>query len=94
MVDCIVLTGSNGAGKSTILRSIGSLVVLAQIGCAVPCHSLTLRPFTQILTRMGACDHILEGRSTFYQELLEVRPMLDTSGALLLVDELGTPPHL
>lgn len=51
---------------------------------------MSLAPFSQIYTRMGAYDFIIEGRSTFYQELYETRPMFDAQNALLLVDELGS----
>ncbi|CAD8081867.1 unnamed protein product [Paramecium sonneborni] len=84
---CIILTGYNGAGKSTILRSIGLLVILAMLGCYVPCSYMKFKTFNEIHCRMGAYDTIRE--STFYVELQEVRRMIDTSNSLLLIDELG-----
>lgn len=73
---CIILTGYNGAGKSTILRSVGLLVILAMLGCYVPCQYMKFKVFNEIHCRMGAYDTIKE--STFYVELLEVRRMIDT----------------
>lgn len=60
----IILTGYNGAGKSTILRSVGLLVILSQVGCRVPCKMMQFRPVNYIYSRVGASDSIL--RSTFY----------------------------
>ncbi|CAK70083.1 unnamed protein product (macronuclear) [Paramecium tetraurelia] len=84
---CIVLTGYNGAGKSTILRSVGLLVILAMLGCYVPCQQMEFKTFNEIHCRMGAYDTIRE--STFYVEMQEVRRMIDTQNSLLLIDELG-----
>ncbi|CAD8061923.1 unnamed protein product [Paramecium primaurelia] len=84
---CIILTGYNGAGKSTILRSVGLLVILAMLGCYVPCQQMIFKTFNEIHCRMGAYDTIRE--STFFVELQEVRRMIDTQNSLLLIDELG-----
>lgn len=83
----IILTGYNGAGKSTILRSVGLLVILAQVGCRVPCYKMQFKPVNYIYSRMGANDSLQ--RSTFYQELFEIKQMLHKENSLLLIDELG-----
>merc|ERR1719410_1812312 len=87
----ILLTGPNMGGKSTFLRQICTLVILAQIGCYVPAASMTLTPVDKIFTRIGANDNILSGQSTFMVELDETSTILDksTKKSLVVLDELG-----
>lgn len=86
-----LLTGANAAGKSTILRMTCVAVIMAQMGCHVPCESAELTPMDRIMTRLGANDNIMQGKSTFFVELAETKKILDsaTNRSLLVIDELG-----
>ncbi|CDO93343.1 unnamed protein product [Kluyveromyces dobzhanskii CBS 2104] len=86
-----LLTGANAAGKSTVLRMTCVAVILAQIGCYVPCEDAEFTPVDRIMTRLGASDNIMQGKSTFFVELSETKKILDlvTNRSLLVVDELG-----
>lgn len=86
-----LLTGANAAGKSTVLRMTCIAVILAQIGCYVPCETAKLTPIDRIMTRLGANDNIMQGKSTFFVELSETKKILENSTpkSLLVVDELG-----
>ncbi|KAG0661777.1 DNA mismatch repair protein msh6 [Monosporozyma unispora] len=86
-----LLTGANAAGKSTILRITCIAVIMAQMGCYVPCETAKLSPIDRIMTRLGANDNIMQGKSTFFVELSETKKILDmaTNRSLLVVDELG-----
>lgn len=86
-----LLTGANAAGKSTILRMSCIAVILAQVGCYVPCASATLTPVDRIMSRLGAHDNIFAGQSTFMVELSETKKILAeaTSRSLVILDELG-----
>lgn len=86
-----LLTGANAAGKSTLLRMTCVATIMAQIGCFVPAESAKITPVDSIMTRLGANDNIMQGKSTFYVELLETKRMLDTSTprSLIVLDELG-----
>lgn len=86
-----LLTGANAAGKSTILRMTCIAVIMAQMGCYVPCESAAMTPMDKIMTRLGANDNIMQGKSTFFVELSETKKILDlaTNRSLLVVDELG-----
>jgi len=86
-----LLTGANAAGKSTILRMTCIAVILAQIGCYVPCSSARLTPVDRIMSRLGAQDNIFAGQSTFMVELSETKKILSeaTPRSLVILDELG-----
>ena len=78
-------------GKSTILRQNCIAVILAQIGCFVPCASIKLTPVDRIFTRIGASDRLLEGKSTFFVEMEECKNIIQyaTNKSLAILDELG-----
>lgn len=86
-----MLTGPNMGGKSTLLRSVAFAVLMAQIGCYVPCESLTMQPVDRIFTRLGGADDLISGRSTFFCEMEETQTILEyhTPQSLILMDELG-----
>jgi DNA mismatch repair protein MutS len=87
----IILTGPNMAGKSTILRQIGLIAVMAQIGSFVPARSVQLGVVDRIFTRVGASDNLVRGQSTFMVEMTETSAILHTatSRSLVLLDEIG-----
>jgi DNA mismatch repair protein MutS len=87
----IVLTGPNMAGKSTTLRQIGLIALLAQIGSFVPAKRATLGVMDRIFTRVGASDNLARGQSTFMVEMSETSAILHTatSRSLVLLDEIG-----
>ena len=87
----IVLTGPNMAGKSTVLRQIGLIVLLAQIGSFVPAAEATVGVADRIFTRVGASDNLVRGRSTFMVEMTETGAILNaaTGKSLILLDEIG-----
>lgn len=87
----LLLTGPNMGGKSTLMRQVALLVIMAQIGSYVPATSCTLTAVDRVFTRVGARDDIIRGESTFLTEMLESSCILRhaTSHSLLLVDELG-----
>ncbi len=86
-----LLTGANAAGKSTILRMSCVAVIMAQIGCHVPCTSARLTPVDRIMSRLGANDNIFAAQSTFFVELSETKKILSeaTNRSLVILDELG-----
>lgn len=86
-----LLTGANAAGKSTLMRTTALAVILAQIGCYVPASSASMTPVDKIMTRLGANDNIMQGKSTFFVELSETKKILSnaTSHSLIILDELG-----
>jgi len=87
----LLITGPNMAGKSTYMRQIALITVMAQIGCFVPAKSAKLALVDQIFTRIGAADDLVGGHSTFMVEMLETRHALQkaTSQSLILLDEIG-----
>jgi DNA mismatch repair protein MutS len=87
----IVLTGPNMAGKSTILRQIGLIQLMAQIGAFVPAKRATLPIVDRLFTRVGASDNLVRGQSTFMVEMSETSAILHTatSRSLVLLDEIG-----
>ncbi|MFT7806013.1 DNA mismatch repair protein Msh6 [Arapaima gigas] len=88
---CVLVTGPNMGGKSTLMRQCGLVVILAQLGCYVPAESLRLTPVDRVFTRLGASDRIMSGESTFFVELSETASILHhgTRHSLVLLDELG-----
>ncbi|KAL4885576.1 muts domain V-domain-containing protein [Aspergillus karnatakaensis] len=86
-----LLTGANAAGKSTLLRMSCVAVIMAQIGCYVPCKSARLTPVDRIMSRLGANDNIFAAQSTFFVELSETKKILSeaTPRSLVILDELG-----
>ncbi|USP82318.1 hypothetical protein yc1106_09592 [Curvularia clavata] len=86
-----LLTGANAAGKSTILRMTCIAVIMAQVGCYLPCISAKLTPVDRIMSRLGANDNIFAAQSTFFVELSETQKILSeaTSRSLVILDELG-----
>jgi DNA mismatch repair protein MutS len=87
----IILTGPNMAGKSTILRQVGLIVLLAQIGSFVPAAHATLGIVDRLFTRVGASDNLVRGQSTFMVEMAETSAILHAASArsLVLLDEIG-----
>lgn len=86
-----LLTGANAAGKSTVLRMTCVAVIMAQIGCYLPCQSARLTPVDRIMSRLGANDNIFAAQSTFFVELSETKKILAeaTPRSLVILDELG-----
>lgn len=87
----MLITGPNMAGKSTYIRQVGLLVVLAQIGSFLPAKKATIGIVDQIFSRIGASDDIARGQSTFMVEMSETAHILQhvTSRSLVLLDEIG-----
>ncbi|MCL1881142.1 MAG: DNA mismatch repair protein MutS [Oscillospiraceae bacterium] len=86
-----IITGPNMAGKSTYMRQIALMVIMAQIGSFVPAKSARLGICDQIFTRVGASDDLSAGQSTFMVEMLEVAELLKraTSRSFVVLDEIG-----
>ena len=89
--DVLLITGPNMAGKSTYMRQCAITVIMAQIGCFVPCKSCTMPIFDKIFTRIGASDDLVSGESTFMVEMKEANTAISeaTEHSLILFDELG-----
>ena len=89
--DILLITGPNIAGKSTYMRQLGIIAIMAQIGCFVPAEEATLPIFDKIFTRIGASDDLVSGESTFMVEMMEASRAIKyaTRNSLILFDELG-----
>ncbi|CAK9302405.1 unnamed protein product [Gordionus sp. m RMFG-2023] len=87
----IVITGPNMGGKSTLLRQVGLVTILAHVGCYVSAEFCEMSLVDRIYTRLGAKDNIIKGESTFFVELKETSAILThaTINSLVLMDELG-----
>ncbi|ODG91112.1 DNA mismatch repair protein MutS [Gottfriedia luciferensis] len=86
-----LITGPNMAGKSTYMKQVALISILAQIGCYVPAEYAKLPIFDQIFTRIGAADDLISGQSTFMVEMLEANYAITnaTEKSLILFDEIG-----
>ncbi|MBK3494309.1 DNA mismatch repair protein MutS [Viridibacillus sp. YIM B01967] len=87
----MLITGPNMSGKSTYMRQVALITILAQIGCYVPANEAELPITDQIFTRIGAADDLAAGQSTFMVEMLESQHAITnaTAKSLLLFDEIG-----
>jgi DNA mismatch repair protein MutS len=87
----LLITGPNMGGKSTYMRQVAQIALLAHCGAYVPAKSATLGPIDRIFTRIGASDDLAGGRSTFMVEMTEAANILNnaTPRSLVLVDEIG-----
>ena len=87
----LLITGPNMSGKSTYMRQLALISIMAQIGCFVPASSANLPIFDQVFTRIGAADDLVSGHSTFMVEMMETNYALEhaTKDSLILLDEIG-----
>jgi len=87
----LVITGPNMAGKSTFMRQIALITIMAQIGSYVPASDATIGIVDRIFTRIGASDSLIKGQSTFMVEMIEVSNITNSASekSLILLDEVG-----
>ncbi|HJJ59054.1 MAG TPA: DNA mismatch repair protein MutS, partial [Methanocorpusculum sp.] len=87
----LILTGANMAGKSTYMRMVALICIMAQTGCFVPARFARIGIVDRVFTRVGASDDLAGGRSTFMVEMLELAGILNnaTERSLILLDEIG-----
>ncbi|MDN6731656.1 MAG: DNA mismatch repair protein MutS, partial [Atopostipes suicloacalis] len=90
-VDILLITGPNMSGKSTYMRQVALIIIMAQMGCFVPATKVSLPIFDQIFARIGAMDDLISGQSTFMVEMTETNQAITnaTANSLLLFDEIG-----
>lgn len=89
--EILIITGPNMAGKSTYMRQVAVLTIMAQTGSFIPAKSASFTPVDRVFTRVGATDDISTGQSTFMVEMQEVSQILKsaTKNSLILLDEIG-----
>ncbi len=87
----LIITGPNMAGKSTVLRQVAIMVLMAQMGSFIPAHKASLGITDRIFTRVGALDNLSQGQSTFMVEMQETANILNsaTRQSLVIMDEIG-----
>jgi len=87
----LIITGPNMAGKSTYLRQVALIILMAQMGCFVPVQEARIGVVDRIFTRIGALDNIMRGQSTFMVEMMETARILNqaTSRSFVILDEIG-----
>ena len=88
---CAIITGPNMAGKSTYMRQVALIVLMAQMGSFVPARSAHIGVVDRVFTRIGASDDLAAGQSTFMVEMSEVAQLLKNASrrSLLILDEIG-----
>lgn len=89
--DILLITGPNMSGKSTYMRQVALIVIMAQMGCFIPATKADLPIFDQVFARIGAMDDLISGQSTFMVEMNETNQAISnaTPNSLLLFDEIG-----
>lgn len=89
--EIILITGPNMAGKSTYMRQVALLTLMAQMGSFIPAREASISPVDRIFTRIGASDDLVSGQSTFMVEMNEVAQILKyaTKNSLVILDEIG-----
>ncbi|OZB95048.1 DNA mismatch repair protein MutS [Paenibacillus sp. XY044] len=87
----LLITGPNMAGKSTYMRQVALISIMAQIGCFVPAKAAEIPLVDRIFTRIGAADDLIGGQSTFMVEMADIQVMTEkaTPRSLIIIDELG-----
>jgi DNA mismatch repair protein MutS len=87
----LIITGPNMAGKSTVLRQVALLVIMAQMGSFIPARKASISIVDRIFTRVGALDNLSQGQSTFMVEMQETANILNNAGehSLIIMDEIG-----
>jgi DNA mismatch repair protein MutS len=87
----LIITGPNMAGKSTVLRQVALLVIMAQMGSFIPARKASISVVDRIFTRVGALDNLSQGQSTFMVEMQETANILNNAGehSLIIMDEIG-----